>query len=231
MRPLLAAAFSLSLACPSAAKTLVLTHPETEYDQKSAGGPRAQELLSSREFRERLVLTVYKDRSHYTFDPDGRGVSFRRVISTGGQLEEDLGDDEFVVGGGFISACMQDTVTDLLHHSNARRVRLDLAAIYAHVPMSYFPGATSTAPKNMAEFERAAPGPARVYALRIAERVYGALRRRGLGDRSLEVRWHGRTLGVIDHTTYSDATPDDFETAPRLRGSGGRPAHAVIEFE
>jgi hypothetical protein len=230
VRPLLAAAFSLSLAVPAPAKTLVVTHPETGFDDKNQAGPRTQELLASREFREKLVLMVYADRSHYTFDPDAPGVSFRRVTSSGGQLEEDLGDTDFVVAGGFISACLQDTVTDLIQYSHARAVRFDLAGVYATVPQERFPRKLG-GPRNLREYHLVAPREAEALFARVTERVYGALKRRGLGDRALELRVNGRTLGVVDHDTYSESTPGEGNAMPRLRPASGRPAFAVLSFE
>lgn len=230
MRPLLAGVVGLSLAVPASAETLVITHPETEFDDKNQAGARTQELLASRGFREKLVLMVYSDRSHYSFDPDAPGVAFRRVTSSGGQLERDLGDADFVVGGGFISACQQDTVTDLIHYSNARRVRYDLGAVYATVPQARFPKPLG-GPRNMKEFHRVSPREAEALFARIAERVYGSLKGRGLGDRAIEVRVKGRVLGVVDHDTYSPSTPGDGDAMPRLRPASGRPAFAVLEFD
>lgn len=224
----MAGVVGLSLAVPASAETLVITHPETELDEKARAGPRTQELLASRGFREKVVLMTRADRSHYSFDPDAPGVSFRRVISGDGRLEQDLGDTDFVVGGGFLTSALQETVADLLHRSGARRVRYDLAAVYAVVSEGRV-DAPSAGPIDMREYERLAPREAAALFARAAERVYGSLKRRGLGDRALEVRVKGRVLGVVDHDSYSPSTPGD--ALPQLRPASGRPAHAVLEFD
>lgn len=227
MKTLLAGCVGLTLAAPAPATTLVVTHPETEFDEKTQAGPRTQELLASRDFLQRLVRTARSEQAHYSFDPDARGVAFRRVVSPAGRLEEDLGDDEYVVGGGLAPGALHVTVADLLQHSGARRVRFDLAAVYAKAPPAPF----ARPARNMREYERAAPDDAAALFARAAERVYGALRRRGLGERSLELRVKGRVLGVVDHDTYSDSTPWEGDVMPRLRPAGGRPAYAVLEFD
>lgn len=218
-------ALGVALAIPASAKTLVVTHPEAEFDEKHQAGARIQELLASREFLQRLVLTAGAERAHYSFDPDAAGVAFRRVVSPEGRLEEDLRDDEYVVGGGPLEGALQETVADLLHRSGARRVRFELGAVYAKAPAAPF----SRPARNMREFHMLSPREAEALFARAAERVYGALRRRGLGDRALELRVKGRVLGVVDHDTYSPSTPGD--AMPRLRPAPGRPAHAVLEFD
>lgn len=225
MKTLLAGCVGLTLAAPAPATTLVVTHPETEFDEKTQAGPRTQELLASRDFLQRLVLTARSEQAHYSFDPDARGVAFRRVVSPAGRLEEDLGDDEYVVGGGPLEGPLQETVADLLDRSGARRVRFDLGAVFAQVPAAPF----SRPARNMREFHLLAPREAEALFARVTERVYGALRRRGLGDRALELRVKGRTLGVVDHDTYAPATPAG--AMPRLRPASGRPAFAVLEFD
>jgi hypothetical protein len=226
MTPLLSALAAAALACPASATGLVLTHPETEYDASASAGPRAQELLASREFREKVVLTARPDRAHYSFDPDAPGVSFTRRVSADGRLEEDLREREFVLGGA-LSDGLEETAADLLAHSRATRLRFDLAAVSARTEAP----AEGRPARSLKALEAESPAAARALALRSAERVYGLLRRHGLGDMGLELRWHGRTLGVVDHSTYSDATPAGGEAAPRLRGAGGRPPAAVLDFD
>lgn len=227
---LLLGALLLSPAIGRAA-VLVITHPETDFDDKNQAGARTQELLASPGFSRKLVLMVYSDRNRYTFDPDAPGVSFERVVSGGGELPQDLHETDFVVGGGFISACMQDTVTDLIRHSNARRIRYDLGAVYATVSQEGFPKPLG-GPRNMKEFLAVRPRDAVALFARIGERVYGSLRSGGLGDRAIELKVKGTSIGVVDETTYSNATPGDGAAMPRLRPANtGRPAFAVIDFD
>ncbi len=232
MRRVFAAMCAVALAAPCGARTLVITHPEKSYDERSAAGPRIQALLAAPDFKRKLVLMVYADRSEYTFDPGAPGVAFERVVSTGGQLEEDAGDDDFVVGGGFLSACLQDTVTDLIVHSRAARVRVDMAATYAHLPASHFPDARGGFPRTLGELARVAPEAARVTSLLIAQRVYGALKGRGRGDMVIEARWRGAPQGYIDHTTYAEPRSEaEHERPPRLRAHAARPAAVVLDFD
>lgn len=197
MRLCLSAA-ALILSQVAGATTLVITHPERGFDSKSYAGPATTELLRSTSFKNKLVLMVYPDRSEYTFDPAAEGVSFTRRVSTGGQIEEDLGDTDFVVGGGFLSACMQDTVTDLIQYSGAKTVRVAMAAAYLHAPMYFWPGATSTAPRTLEDFAQAAaksaePMAARLVVVDIGARIQSSLNKRGI-KRQVVVHWRGKPL-------------------------------------
>lgn len=195
-RLILAAA--LLAARTAGATTLVITHPERGFDEKSVTGPAVAELLKSTAFRHKYVLMVYPDRNEYTFDPHAPGVSFTRKVSSGGQFEEDLGDTDFVVGGGFLSACMQDTVTDLIRFSNAKTVRIVMAAVYFNAPLYFWPGSTSSAPHTLADFAQAAeksaePAAARLQVVDIAARIQRSLDRYGV-KRQVVVHWRGKPL-------------------------------------
>ncbi len=199
-RLILAAA--LLAGTTAGATTLVITHPEDGFDEKSSAAPATVELLKSTAFKNKYVLMVYpeKERNRYTFDPQTPGVSFTRKVSSGGQLEEDLGDTNFVVGGGFLSACMQDTVTDLIRFSNAKTVRIVLAATYFHASPKFWPGIQSTAPHNLADYETAAskssePNIVRELVVDIGARIQHSLDRHG-AKRQVVVYWRGKPLAV-----------------------------------
>ena len=111
---------------PSRAKTLIVTHPQTTYDdeRESVAGFATTALLQDSQYQKRIVLwSIYGGNA--TFLPSV--LTYEEWPSNGGEVPYRLMDSEFTLAGGYFELCLQETLFDLIRHSTgAKPLRLTI---------------------------------------------------------------------------------------------------------
>lgn len=141
------------------AKTLIVTHPQVEFDSDSKGGPATRLLLEDLDFRKKIVLVTNGGQDKFTFDSGD--LSFEIRPSSSGEIEWLEHDSDIVVVGGHYTACFFNTVQSVVQFSRENiKIQIPMAGVYHDaVAVGFFSGLTKTldglgsrAPITMADY-------------------------------------------------------------------------------
>ncbi|MEQ1665462.1 MAG: hypothetical protein ABL927_08820 [Bdellovibrionales bacterium] len=111
------------------AKTLIVTHADSRYDENSSAGPRTKFLLEQPFTHKILLVNPKGGLDRLTFDKFG--LEFESRKSEEGEIKWNDSDSEITLSGGYFEACFINTLHDILTQSKKNlRIRVDMSATY-----------------------------------------------------------------------------------------------------
>lgn len=137
----------------ASAKTLIVTHPEKEFDKQSTAAPASRTLLLNQVFdRKILILTPPTDERDVTFSLEG--LTYELIRSPDGVFSWQSDDTEITLSGGYATACMFGSLLSVVQTSQSNlQFTLPMDAIYAMQLSFIFGSQDPELTKNLAQWK------------------------------------------------------------------------------
>lgn len=111
--------------------TLIVTHPERQFDFSLAAGPATLQLLQNSRFDRKIILTT---GSPLTFST--KGLNFELWNSKDGEIDWDGKDNELYIAGGYYEFCQMRTIIDLIKQSDpSAKLNIHLSMKATYLPL------------------------------------------------------------------------------------------------